>query len=499
VITGVTLATLIGLVVRAVPVLRADFPLHDGGLFYVMANDLRTDAFVLPAFTSYNGGSLPFAYPPLFLYVAAALNALGLPLITLLQYLPLLLSAASVPLSFLAARALLSERHALAAAFAFALVPSAYEFMVVGGGLTRAGGMVLAWATIWQAARLTANPGWRRAVVAGLLGGLTVVSHPYAGAFAILSIALLLAWRARTRDVTQAALIALGVAIVTVAPWVWAVASAHGVGPLVAGGGSRTQFGVAIASLLFQDVTGAPFSVFLGIALVGFLAELARRRYLLLVWFVLTITVLGGNGWAIAMLPLSMLIAVAIVDVVIPGLMMISSARSVALTLFAGLLGAGLLASLGVGYVVLTPLWPLSADQRAAMSWIQHETPATATFAVVTGQPWAIDSASEWFPALTSRQSLATAQGSEWTDGWSKRIDESFALQSCAGGWPDGCLDRWAADFGQHPDYVYIAKGHQLGPLSPDDCCPVLRESLAREMRVVYDGPGATILSWPGH
>jgi hypothetical protein len=326
-----------------------------------------------------------------------------------------------------------------------------------------------------------------------------VLAHPYAGAFGILSVALILAWRARTRAAFTAALLALGIAIVTVVPWVWAVAAAHGFGPVLAGGGSRSQFGVAVASLLFEDVTGAPFSVFLGIALIGFLAELARRRYLLPVWVLLTITVLSGNGWALAMLPVAMLIAVAIVDVVVPGLSMLTSSRALGRTLFAGLLCAGLLASLGVGYVVVTPFWPVSSDQRAAMGWVRHETPASATFAVVTGQPWAIDSASEWFPALTSRQSLATGQGYEWTDGWSKRIDESFALQSCAGGWPKDCLDRWAAEFGQHPDYVYIAKGHQLGPLSPDDCCPVLRETLATEHEVVYDGPGATILVWQGH
>jgi hypothetical protein len=498
VIGGLLLATLVGLVVRAVPVLRADFPLHDGGLFYVMANDLRANDFALPAFTSYNGGSLPFAYPPLLIYVAAALVALGIPLTTLIQYLPLLFSAASVPLVFVAVRALLSERHALVAAFAFALTPSAYEFMIVGGGLTRAGGMVLVLLTIWQTARLTTDPGWRRAVAAGLLGGLTVLAHPYAGAFGILSVALILAWRARTGAAVRAALLAVGVAIVTVAPWVGAVAAAHGFGPLLAGGGSRTQFGIAVASLLFEDVTGAPFSVFLGIALIGFLAELARRRYLVPMWLVLSITLLSGNGWAMAMLPLAMLIAVAIVDVVIPGLITITSARVLGRTLFVGLLCAGLLASLGVGYVVVTPFWPVSADQRAAMNWVQQETPAAATFAVVTGQPWAIDSASEWFPALTKRQSLATAQGSEWTDGWSKRIDESFALQSCAGGWPSDCLNKWATEFGQHPDYVYIAKGHQLGPLSPEDCCPVLRQSLAAELKVVYDGPGATILAWQG-
>ena len=64
VVAGLVAATLVGGLVRGLPVLRADFPLHDGGLLYTMAGDLRSNGFALPAFTTYNGGQLPFAYPP---------------------------------------------------------------------------------------------------------------------------------------------------------------------------------------------------------------------------------------------------------------------------------------------------------------------------------------------------------------------------------------------------------------------------------------------------
>jgi len=499
VIAGVVAATVVGALVRGLPVFRADFPLHDGGLLYAMADDLRSNGFALPAFTSYNGGHIPFAYPPLALYLAAALGALGVPLTTVLQYLPLVLSVTSIPLVFLVARALLSDRHALVAAFAFALMPSAYDWIIVGGGLTRAVGLVLGLLAIWQATLLTAKPVWWRAVLAGVLGGLTVLAHPYAAAFAVISVGLIFAWRARTAASWRDAGIALAVATLVVAPWVWAVASQHGLEPLLSGGGSRSQVGVSVASLLFEDVTGATFSVFLGIALIGFLVELARRRYLLPVWLVVTFVVLVGGGWIMPMLPMSMLISVALVDAVIPSISRFRSeqtGRSPVPVVLAGLLGAGLLASLGVGYVIITPLWPLSTDQRAAMTWIENQTPRSATFAVVTGQPWALDTTSEWFPALTGRQSLGTAQGYEWTDMWSQRVDEAVALQSCASTGEKTCLAGWSQTLGVKPDYVYVAKGPQLGPLSPDDCCPALRQALRGSGAVVYDGPGATILRW---
>jgi len=499
VIAGLVAATLVGALVRGLPVLRADFPLHDGGLLYTMAGDLRSNGFALPAFTTYNGGQLPFAYPPLALYLAAALNALGVPLLTVIHYLPLVLSIASIPIAFLVARQLLGEPHALVAAFAFALMPSAYDWIIVGGGLTRAVGLVLGLLTIWQATLLTTKPVWWRAVVAGVLGGLTVLAHPYAAAFAVLSVGLIFAWRARAAAAWRDAALAVVVAALVVAPWVWAIASQHGLAPLLSGGGSRTQVGVSVASLLFEDVTGATFSVFLGIALIGFVVELARRHYLLPAWLVLTFVVLVGGGWIMPMLPMSMLISVALVDGVIPSISRLNreqTGRSTVPTVLAGLLGAGLLASLGVGYVIITPLWPLSTDQRTAMSWIEHQTSPSASFAVVTGQPWALDTTSEWFPSLTRRQSLGTAQGYEWTDQWSGRVDEAVALQSCAGSGEKACLAGWAHAMGVRPDYVYVAKGPQLGPLSPDDCCAALRAALRASGTVVYDGPGATILTW---
>ena len=62
---------LTGALVRLAAVLGADFPAGDGGLFATMIEDIRAASFGLPAFTSYNGGDIPFAYPPLGLYLGA--------------------------------------------------------------------------------------------------------------------------------------------------------------------------------------------------------------------------------------------------------------------------------------------------------------------------------------------------------------------------------------------------------------------------------------------
>src|SRR5664280_388639 len=83
-------AVLCALVVRLPFVLAATFPLGDGGLFAQIIDDIRAHGFVLPAFTSFNGGSIPLCYPPLGFYLAALS---GFPTLEALRWFPLLLSA----------------------------------------------------------------------------------------------------------------------------------------------------------------------------------------------------------------------------------------------------------------------------------------------------------------------------------------------------------------------------------------------------------------------
>jgi len=113
----IVLITLIGAVVRCFYVFSASFPLNDGGMFYVMVRDLQANAFRLPLYTSYNGGNIPYAYPPLPFYLAAGLNQwLGIGLISLLRFLPLLFSIATIPVFAWLAQEVLAEKHPVALA-----------------------------------------------------------------------------------------------------------------------------------------------------------------------------------------------------------------------------------------------------------------------------------------------------------------------------------------------------------------------------------------------
>jgi 4-amino-4-deoxy-L-arabinose transferase-like glycosyltransferase len=486
-----------GAVTRSIPVVSAGFPLHDGGLFYSMVGDLRASHFLLPAFTSYNGGDIPFAYPPLSLYLAAGLNAFGLDTLLILRWLPLLISVITVPLVYLVVRKLLTPAHGIGAAFAFALMPSAFDWMIVGGGLTRALGLVFGLLAIHEAILVArGEPRWS-GIAAGVTGGLTLLSHPYAAAFAFTAGGLMVAWFARSRRAWTGVAVALITAIAIVSPWIATIVSMHGWGPILAAGGSRTQGGIPLASLLFQDVTGAAFSVFLGFGLLGVATQVARRKYFLPVWLLVTAVLVGGGGWVMLTIPLSGLMSVAVVDVVFPALALLKVGERGVVRAGAVLIGAGLLACLGVGYVNETPLHPLPANDRRAMAWIAENIRPGATFAVITGEPWALDTASEWFPVLAQRMSLGTAQGYEWTSQWNQRRAEAERLQSCAASATAGCLEEWVALSKRSPDYIYVEKS-QPQSLDGAECCAALRQTLAKTFSTTYEGPGATIFAWPG-
>src|SRR3990172_9530998 len=70
------LAILLGGIVRFMPVFMAGFPVNDGGMFYVMVEELKANHFLLPAFTNYNLAGIPYAYSPFGFYATALISSL---------------------------------------------------------------------------------------------------------------------------------------------------------------------------------------------------------------------------------------------------------------------------------------------------------------------------------------------------------------------------------------------------------------------------------------
>lgn len=489
---GIAVALATGAALRLQRVLSADFPLHDGGLIYAMVRDLQAGSFRPPALSSYNGGQVPFAYPPLGLYLAAVLDrATPASALDLLRFLPLCLSILSVVAFALLARSLLPGRGAaLAATLLFAAYSEGFAWFIMGGGLPRSLGLSFALLALLFLHRLCLERRPLYAWASGLAAGLALLSHLEMAWFMGLgAVALFIFHGLRDPYLWRWTAVAAGCAVVVSAPW-WAVVLArYGADTLLAPGSSRALFSIEELSWVFTYHLGhsPAFLVVLALAMVGLASTLREGRPMLFLWLTmgtfaapwlfprltgLPLHLLGGLGWWRLLHPLAR--------------------ASLPVTCALGLALAALTAT--------DPLpidEPLSAEAREAMAWAAHNLPPGSSFVVVENRSWWDDVAAEWLPALTPHLSVVTPQGLEWVPGvFDERVRAYESLQACAEKEAD-CLTAWAAETGLDYQYVWVSKQapYDLRRQGSYDCCGPLHFSLSQsaEFETVYDGPGATI------
>jgi len=488
---AVLFATLLGAFVRLAPVLGSGFPLNDGGLFYTLIGDLQAGSYVLPAVTTYNQASIPFIYPPLSFYLTGFLSDVsGLPVLELLRFLPALVSIATIPAFYLLASRLLESRTAgTIAAVSFALLPTAFDFMIVGGGLPRALGFLFAILTLHQAACLFSGGGRAQIASTAILASLTVLTHPVVAWFMVYSLAVLLLFKARSRrGLAVSALVAVG-AIILAAPWWMTSIARHGFEPFLAAFQAGTRpWSVVLAPFLFMQ-TNEPYLTLQAVfALLGVFLSLHRREFHLPVWLAAVFCLEPRLAATYSVIPTALLVGIGFEGIVLRGLQGVGdsspesgqsgranipqadgSARSVLVTRAGG--RVGMVAS---GYFLLyllisaylaAPRGALAQSQRRAMDWLRENTPAASRFVVISGIDWAgIDYVSEWFPALTDRISVATPQGYEWFPGqvFDARWEAHAGLQRCLRQDAD-CLEAWAEEARTTYDHVFVVKRQGIG------------------------------------
>ena len=284
------IALLVGLGLRLAPILAADFPLRDGGLFVTMAHDIRNAGFGLPEFSTFNTGQVPFAYPPLGIYILALIP--GDP-ITTERWLPLLWSLLAIPAAYLLARELADELRAGLTALIFAAMPVTWA--IEGGGVTRALALALLLLALWRLAVLVRLPGPRNAILAGVLASVAVLAHPAVGPSGIASGVVLLAFRPSRRGLAFVGLAGVVLAAV-VAPWLAMVVLRYGMGTIVAGATAHhteETFGRLLA--IGPSWIGA-LDFVLPLALLGLAMVVHRRDWLLPVWLVVLLFVPAGEA-----------------------------------------------------------------------------------------------------------------------------------------------------------------------------------------------------------
>lgn len=489
------------------------FPLNDGGMFYAMVEDVRTSGFRLPDHTSYNGGDIPFAYPPLGFYGAAALSALsGLGTIDVLRFLPLVFSLLTIPAFFLLARVLLpTPLHAGFAAVVFSALPRAFNWEIVGGGLTRSPAMFFAVLAIWQGVLLFRHGRWGNAAGTALFASLSVLCHMEAGLFVATSLGLFLAVGKPSKGVMIRASLVVCAVLALTSVWWLEVLLRLGTEPFAALVSAGDHSLGASLRLLLLDFTGEQgFPVAMALAIVGVLA-CWRSQPVLVVWVALLFVVDPRKAASFASIPVSLLASYGIVEVIlplldrrvgIPGSATQARARpysGAALVLL--LLIYAPVAAVASSAGANSPLHVLSAGDRQAMAWIGDNVPEDAAFVVVPSTKlWSIDAVAEWFPVLAGRPSLTTIQGTEWlADVYGQRQAAVAVLVRCTGE-DAGCLEAWSAAHHLSFSHVYVTKGRPVldrgaGLGAKPDCCATLRGALAESdaYTIVFENERAVV------
>lgn len=478
-LAALALIVISGGLIRLALVLPGDFPLNDGGLFTLMAQEVRQAGFGLPAVTAYNGRDIPFVYPPLAFFVLNWLaDGSGLPLIEWVRMQPALFSILTLPPFFLLARRLLrSNTQALLATAAFALTPRSMVWMIMGGGVTRSMGFCFALWTLWAAHRLyTERRILPSAPLTAVFAGLTVLSHTEMAWFTLLSALLFWLWWGRSAEMTlTSGFIAAGVIYLS-SPWWMNAVGQHGLAPFLNAFSSNGEIDPLRLLLLPRNFTDEPMLGLLAIlGLVGMLVSIASQRWFLVAWLALLAVFNGRSVATTGLVPLMLALAVALDEVLLRYMRAIGERRWSAVRLpwrrqpvrlvwlpsaltLAAIFAYGLLGPFQIPRYFGAVLYSLEPEQRLLMEWIRNQTPAEARFAVITSAPaWEIDAISEWFPALTARQSVGTVQGTEWLpDGQFRQdVQHYYDLQWCAAV-STGCLEDWARAVGRPYEYVYV-------------------------------------------
>lgn len=503
-------AVLFGGWLRFSPALQAGFPINDGGMFYSMIEDLHANNFLLPRYTSYNLSDVPYAYPPLGFYIGALLKFFGIDTLHTLMYLPPALSVLVILAFFGLARQIFngSPLHAALATLVLALIPNSYTWFVMGGGLTRSLGHLFLLLFLTFLLKLYENPQSNLLWRSGILGGLAILSHPEVSVHALTAGVVFWLFRSRTRqgmcNSILVALIALAISSVWWATNLWQHGPAPFLNALQTGQQSQIFRGLLILiNFRFTEESMAPLVAMIG--LLGLVYCLARKEYFLPTWLMIHFISQPRSAGAVAIYPLAMLTAIALVEVILPAIVYHPDKQTypVAKTL-QNKKTVVIIALLAI-YLILAgsiynrgfSLYHLSQQERKAMSWIQAETPLDAKFVVlkITDNPM-LDHSAEWFPALAKRQSPFTLQGQEWIRGaqFSQTRDAygqtiQCLLQDIA------CLEKYLAQYQTRVDYIYIAKqpvGSASGTNGPYlRLTESLKESL--EYRLIYENEGAVV------
>jgi len=498
---------LVGAFLRLSPVLSGDFPLNDGGLFFTMVQDLQASNYRLPVYTSYNNARIPYAYPPLAFYVVAFLNGfLHIDLIKLFRFLPVLFSVLTIPIVYLLAREFFDDQVALLATFTFSLFLPSYQWLIMGGGITRSPAFFTGVVTLLMAIKFYKTEKNRFALLGGLSEGVTLLFHLEIAWATLVGAVVLGILKGRRYQILKGALIAFIVAILITMPYWLTMVSRFG-GELLwdtLGKGHLFAPNIILEAFTFNTYTQesffTPFAVF---TLLGGIYSLLYGEKSLTLWMIALIFLDPRSLNRSVSIPAAFLSTVGIVYVLSP---VFARRSTISLTrsndfetmidfnqthpLFRGVVAISYMVLVFNAYfnpLLDDTLKRISKEDLEAFKWVSQNTSSNVKILVVScSSAWFVDAVSEWFPALTHRTSVLTVQGKEWFSGseFAEAEKKWHEIRSCYRG-EDAveCLETYSSEQGLDYDVIYISSPGSSWTCSEGENLHILKNQLQSSER----------------
>ena len=452
------LIILFGFVIRLSFFIGNKFPLHDGGFFYVLIEDLLSNEFSLPVYSSYNNANIPFVYPPFgFYFIGLIETAFSVDRLQLMRIIPLLVTSLTIPAFYYLALELSKEdRVALLATFFYSILPLSYKWLILGGGITRAFGALFGILALMFSVKFMRGGKWSLGGLGALFCGLTVLSHPEWAWFLFYSLGLFIVitlikrWK---KILLRALIILLGTLIVAL-PWLVNIFGDKFFLPLMDSGSSKW---VDIINLLTLNWSGeALIPIITILALVGLTIILRKKEWFLLVWLPVIFVLQGRGAIQKATIPLALLAGEGLINVFDYFQAKFSNPLR---SNWVKWIAAFLLVYLLVGNTVpvIGFAQPLSDDELDSIVWIENSTPVESSFLMISSEEWGSENYSEWMVALSGRQSVSVVQGYEWLPDFSSRVARYNTIQyEYSRGMAD--LLPWLQENNIQVDYMVIPK-----------------------------------------
>ncbi len=513
-----------GFILRFEYVQDPTFPLGDGGMFYTMTQELIENNFKIPEYTSYNNSHIPYAYPPLAFYLAGGISKLfHIDLLQIFLWLPFLVNLCSIPLVFLFAKQFFQDNsYALITTAIWSISMPAFEWLVMGGGMTRSLAYTASIASLLLLLIYLKTDKKSALIGMILFGGITALSHMEV--FLVNCVSVLVIWvykkqKPLKRSIWLLVFYYLGCGLLLL-PYILTIIKNHNIQPFINGfrGGEFFLLPQLLKIILFNYTQEFSFNIVGVLALLGLFYQIKKRDYLLVVWFLLILFIDPRSINRSVILIICLLTTISIQQILKPSFSQRSSneteTKTVAeadqpknflsknrISLFSIILAFLFLQIFLLAffqfYIDDLTLYQVKITDRNAYAWIKNNTASDSQILVLTASPdWHLDHTAEWFPALAKRNSITSVQGTEWLpDGRYYEVRKfNESIKKCMLS-DYSCIPKILEVANIKADYIWVSK--EICE-NPDKICTLPFLSDIRQDRYyqfVYENEGVAIFS----